>query len=159
MPTTAEGSIVVQAPISAVYALWTQFEEFPRFMGGVISVRFLTDTRLEWVAEPEGDRQQWEAEVQELVPDQKVSWAGVDGAVNSGTATFTETEDGDTQIHLVCEYSLGDQEEASETSHVEVVRNSAQKDLQQFKQLIEDGADEIEGLSEDGDAAPSEPTG
>lgn len=54
MPTTAEGSIVVQAPISAVYALWTQFEEFPRFMGGVTSVRFLTDTRLEWVAEPEG---------------------------------------------------------------------------------------------------------
>ncbi|MBE1514436.1 SRPBCC family protein [Nesterenkonia halotolerans] len=54
MPTTADGSIIVRAPISAVYALWTQFEEFPRFMGGVTSVRFLTDTRLEWVAEPEG---------------------------------------------------------------------------------------------------------
>lgn len=159
MSTTAEGSIVVQAPISAVYTLWTQFEEFPRFMGGVTSVRFLTDTRLEWIAEPEGDRQQWEAEVQELVPEQKVSWAGVDGAVNSGTATFTETEDGDTEIHLVCEYPLGDQEEASETSRVEVVRNSAQKDLQQFKELIEGSADETMPASEDGDAAVSEPTG
>ena len=159
MSTQAEGSIVVQAPISAVYALWTQFEEFPRFMGGVVSVRFVTDTRLEWVAEPEGIRQQWEAEVLELAPDQKVSWAGVDGAVNSGTATFTETEEGDTEIRLVCEYQLKDRDEASQDSHVEVVRNSAQKDLQQFKELVEDSGDEAEGLSEGGDAEPSEPTG
>lgn len=88
-----------------------------------------------------------------------MSWAGVDGAVNSGTATFTETEDGNTQIHLVCEYRLGGQDEASETSHVEVVRNSAQKDLQQFKELIEGSTDETKPPSEDGDAAVSEPTG
>lgn len=157
MSTKAEGTIVVQASISAVYTRWTQFEDFPRFMGGVTSVRFLTDTRLEWVAEPEGDRWQWEAEVLELVPDQKVSWAGVDGAVHSGTATFTETDEGHTQIHLVCEYP--DQEKASEGSHVEVVRNSAQKDLQQFKELIDDSSDQTGRFSEDGDAAPSEPTG
>ncbi|GAA1168297.1 SRPBCC family protein [Nesterenkonia sandarakina] len=163
MATRVEGTIVVQAPISAVYTRWTQFEEFPQFMGGVISVRFLTDNRLEWVAEPEGVRQQWEAEVLELVPDQKVSWAGVDGAVNSGTATFTETDEAETEIHLVCEYQLPDQEEApGGSSSVEVVRNSAQKDLQKFKELVEDSGGEAEVPSEGGEeelSEPSEPTG
>ncbi|MBE1514435.1 SRPBCC family protein [Nesterenkonia halotolerans] len=88
-----------------------------------------------------------------------MSWVGVDGAVNSGTATFTETEEGDTQIHLVCEYPRGDQDEASETGHVEVVRNSAQKDLQQFKELIEGSADETGEPYQGGDAAAGEPTG
>lgn len=60
---------------------------------------------------------------------------------------------------MVCEYSLGDQDEASKTSHVEVVRNSAQKDLQQFKELVEGSADETKPASKDGDAAVSEPTG
>jgi len=137
MSTKTEGSIVVEAPISAVYTRWTQFEEFPRFMGGVASVRFLSDTRLEWVAEPEGVRRQWEAKIVDSIPNEKVSWAGVNGVANAGAVIFAETDDGHTQIHLVCEYESEDQLEAADDAQVEVVRNSAQKDLQQFKEVIE----------------------
>jgi uncharacterized membrane protein len=47
-------SIDVNAPIRAVYDQWTQFEEFPRFMEGVKSVRQLDDTHLHWAAEIAG---------------------------------------------------------------------------------------------------------
>ena len=53
MPQVTD-SIDVKAPISAVYALWTQFEDFPKFMGGVESITQQTDTMLHWVVSIKG---------------------------------------------------------------------------------------------------------
>lgn len=158
MSGKAEGSIVVEAPVEVVYTRWTQFEEFPRFMGGVSSVHFLTDTRLAWVAELDGIRQQWEVEVLELVPEQKVSWAGVGEGVNSGTVTLTETEEGHTEVYLALRYELEDEDGASQ-SGVNVVTNPAEKDLQRFKELLEAGEDESEAWSGAFEGEPGEPTG
>jgi uncharacterized membrane protein len=38
----SDKSIIVDAPVNAVYNQWTQFEEFPQFMGGVESVTHST---------------------------------------------------------------------------------------------------------------------
>src|SRR5215204_2874476 len=45
-----EKSVDVVAPLSMVYNQWTQFEEFPEFMEGVLEVRQLDDKRLHWRA-------------------------------------------------------------------------------------------------------------
>ena len=50
MTTRVEKSIVVDVPVSTVYNQWTQFEEFPQFMGGVSEVHQLNDRTLHWVA-------------------------------------------------------------------------------------------------------------
>ena len=47
-------SVMVNVPVSRAYNQWTQFEEFPKFMGGVQSVTQLSDDRLDWVAEIAG---------------------------------------------------------------------------------------------------------
>jgi len=83
MTTTVEKSIQVDAPISAVYDQWTQFEEFPQFMGGVTQVTQLDDRRLHWVAEIAGVKREWDAEILQQVPEQTVSWAAVQGATNA----------------------------------------------------------------------------
>ena len=54
MSTKVEQSILVNVPISVAYNQWTQFEDFPQFMGGVKKVTQLGDDRLEWVAEIAG---------------------------------------------------------------------------------------------------------
>jgi uncharacterized membrane protein len=46
---TLEESIEVEAPVTATYNQWTQFEEFPRFMEGVESVTQLDDKRVHWL--------------------------------------------------------------------------------------------------------------
>ena len=51
---TIERSIEVAVPVRTAYNQWTQFEEFPRFMEGVKSVRQLDDRRLVWRAEVGG---------------------------------------------------------------------------------------------------------
>ena len=43
MTSTMTADIEVDAPIRAVYDQWTQFEEFPEFMGSVNSITQTTD--------------------------------------------------------------------------------------------------------------------
>ena len=43
MTSTMTADIEVDAPIRAVYDQWTQFEDFPEFMGSVNSITQTTD--------------------------------------------------------------------------------------------------------------------
>src|SRR4051795_7282746 len=104
MTTKVEKSIQVDVPLSTAYNQWTQFEDFPAFMGGVQEVRQLDDRRLHWVAEIAGVRREWEAEVIEQVPDQKVAWAATDGATNAGAVFFAPVGADRTEVRLHLEY-------------------------------------------------------
>ena len=46
--STIEKSIDVNVPARTAYNQWTQFEEFPRFVDGVLEVRQLDDKHLHW---------------------------------------------------------------------------------------------------------------
>jgi uncharacterized protein (TIGR02271 family) len=81
-------SIEVNAPLRAVYNQWTQFEEFPHFMQGVEEVRQEGERFLFWRAKIAGKVKEWEAEITEQVPDQRIAWESVDGSPNAGTITF-----------------------------------------------------------------------
>ena len=43
-----EKSIEVDVPVRVAYDQWTQFEDFPQFMGAVDEVRQLSDSRTHW---------------------------------------------------------------------------------------------------------------
>jgi uncharacterized membrane protein len=75
-------SIEVNCPVRAVYNQWTQFEEFPRFMAGVKEVRQLDDTHVQWHAEIWGKDEEWDAEITEQTPDERISWRSV--SIESG---------------------------------------------------------------------------
>src|SRR5262245_19117744 len=81
---TIEETIEVNLPIHTVYNQWTQFEEFPRFMEGVESVRQLDDTTLLWVANVGGQRKEWRARVTEQTPDHHIAWRSDGGEFTSG---------------------------------------------------------------------------
>ncbi|WP_282944635.1 SRPBCC family protein [Cellulomonas endometrii] len=137
MTTTVEKSLLVNVPVSVAYNQWTQFEDFPRFMGGVKKVTQLGDDRLQWVAEIAGVKREWEARILEQVPDQKVAWAATQGATNAGAVTFEDVGGGQTSVRLHLEYEpeglvekVGDK--------LNVVENQAEKDLERFKAFIED---------------------
>ena len=71
---TIEKHIDVEVPLRAAYNQWTQFEEFPRFMEGVLEVRQLDDRRLHWRAKVGGQEKAWDAEITEQVPDDLIAW-------------------------------------------------------------------------------------
>jgi ribosome-associated toxin RatA of RatAB toxin-antitoxin module len=134
--TKVEKSILVNVPVGTAYNQWTQFEDFPQFMGGIKSVKQLEDDRLEWVAEIAGVRRQWTARIVEQVPDRKVAWAATEGATNAGEVTFEDVGGGQTSVHLALEYEpegllekVGDK--------LNIVENQAEGDLDRFKAFIE----------------------
>ena len=137
MSTKVEKRILVNVPVSVAYNQWTQFEEFPRFMGGVKSVKQLSDEQLEWTAEIAGVRRQWQARIVEQSPDQRVAWAATEGATNAGSVTFEDLGGGQTSVQLSLDYEpegvvekIGDK--------LNVVEKQAEGDLERFKAFIED---------------------
>jgi uncharacterized protein YndB with AHSA1/START domain len=144
MTTTVEKTVTVNAPVSVVYNTWTQFEDFPLFMGGVKEVRQLSDTRLHWVAEIAGVQREWEATVLEQVPDQKVAWAATEGATNAGSVRFASTGPSTTVVTLNLEYEPeGLVEKAGD--FLNIVERRAEADLQNFSELIDKGGREPGG--------------
>jgi len=136
MTTEVEKTIQVAVPVSTAYDQWTQFEEFPKFLGGVHEVRQLDDRRLHWVAEIAGVRREWEAEIIEQVPDEKVAWAATDGATNAGAVFFSPVDDQQTLVRLHLEYEPeGLVEQAGDK--LGVVGRQAESDLERFKAYIE----------------------
>jgi uncharacterized membrane protein len=136
MTTKVEKTVVVDVPLSTAYNQWTQFEEFPQFMGGVEKITQLSDDRLEWVAELGGVRRQWVAKVLEQVPDHKVAWAAVEGATNAGAVTFAAVGSTQTEVNLTMEFEPeGFLETVADKLHI--VENQAEHDLENFKRFIE----------------------
>jgi uncharacterized membrane protein len=131
-----ERSIDVAAPVRAVYDQWTQFEEFPRFMEGVVEVDQIDDTHLRWVAEIGGQRREWRAEIQEQRPDERIAWASTDGARNGGVVTFHPLQDDMTRVMLQLEY---DPETVVEKAGdaMGMVERRATADLERFREFIE----------------------
>ena len=135
-PTTISDEIAVDAPLSATYNQWTQFEEFPRFMQGVEEVTQLDDTRLHWVAKIGGKRAEWDAKILTQEPDKRISWESEDGKHTRGTVMFEEVGPTSTRIRLEMTYvPEGVLEQAG--SAVGLDRRRISGDLQRFKEQIE----------------------
>lgn len=131
-----EQSIEVEVPVRAAYNQWTQFEEFPRFMEGVDSVHQLDDKRLHWRATIAGKSKEWQAEITEQRPDERIAWTSRGGAHNAGVVTFHRLSDSRTKVMLQLDY---DPEGIVETvgDAAGVVSMRVKGDLQRFKEFIE----------------------
>jgi uncharacterized membrane protein len=133
---TVEESIEVRAPLRTTYNQWTQFEEFPAFMNGVDEVRQLDDTHLRWVASFGGSSHEWEAEITEQKPDERVAWRNVDGKENAGVVTFHRLDDERTKVMVQMDYvPEGVKEKIGDALGAADRRVAA--DLERFKALIE----------------------
>lgn len=134
--STVDEQIDVERPISTVYNQWTQFEDFPRFMEGVESVRQLDDVQLHWKASIGGVEREWDAMIVEQEPDRIISWQNATGATNRGVVTFTPLGPEQTRIDLHLEFEPdGAVEQVGDK--LGVVSRRAKGDLQRFKGFIE----------------------
>lgn len=129
-------SIEVEVPVSTAYNQWTQFEEFPRFMASVQQVRQVDDTHLHWRAVVAGKEKEWDAEITEQVPDQRIAWRSTGGVRNSGVVTFERIGENRTRVRLQMDY---DPETAGEKVGAAIggVKLTTRGNLQRFKELIE----------------------
>ena len=131
-----EKSIEINVPVRTAYNQWTQFEEFPKFMEGVKHVKQLDDTHLHWKAEIGGKEKEWDAEITEQIPDERIAWRSRDGAQNAGVVTFHRLSDSTSKVMLQMEYDPdGVLEHVGDATGV--VSHRVLGDLERFKRYIE----------------------
>ena len=136
MTQTVAQSVEVEAPIERVYNQWTQFQEFPRFMEGVERIDQLDDRRLHWVASFGGETHEWDAEIVEQHPEERVAWRNVDGKDNAGVVTFHKIDQDTTRVMVQMDWAPeGIKEKIGGALGADDRRISS--DLERFKEFIE----------------------
>ena len=131
-----EASIDVDVPVRVAYDQWTQFEEFPRFMDAVESVTQLDDTHLHWVASIGGHKEEWDAEVTEQHPNERVAWKSTDGKANAGVVTFHRIDDATTRVMVQMEFEPEGMVERAGAA-IGAPDRRVKGDLERYKELIE----------------------
>jgi len=133
---TIEKAIDINVPVRTAYNQWTEFEEFPRFMEGVESVKQLNDMTLLWVANVGGERKEWRARITEQVPDHHISWRSEGGDFTSGMVSFQALGPDKTRVTVRLNYEpkgvtekLGDM--------LGIGSRRVEGDLERFKDFIE----------------------
>lgn len=130
-------TIDVDVPVQTAYNQWTQFESFPSFLDEVESIQQRDDTHLHWKVKVGGVEREFDAEVTEQHPDERVAWRSVGGDTHhAGVVTFHKLSDTSTRVTAQIDWEPeGLLERVG--SLVGVGQHAVKKDLKNFKEFIE----------------------
>ncbi len=138
-------TVTINRPPEELYRFWRDFENLPRVMSHIESVRTTGATRSHWVARaPGGSKVEWESEVIADQPDRYIAWRSLPGAdvPNSGSVRFEPAPGGrGTEITVELEYKPPGGRLGSSLSKLlgQAPEQQTQEDLRRFKQLMETG--------------------
>jgi uncharacterized membrane protein len=136
MPQVIE-TIDVNVPVSTAYNQWTQFESFPKFLSYVESITQVTDTLTAWKVKVGGIEREFEAEITEQHPDERVAWNSTGGEEDhAGVVTFHKLSDTETRVTVQLDWKAsGLVEKAGAVLGVD--NHIIKGDLKKFKEFIE----------------------
>lgn len=145
-------TVDVNVPVSVAYNQWTQFTEFPKFLDEVESIDQVTDTLTVWRVKVGPVEKQFEAEITEQHPDERVAWNSTGGEVDhAGVITFHKLSDTETRLTVQIDWEpTGFLEKVGSTLGAD--NHAIKKDLQNFKEYIESKGSEDGGWRGDVEA-------
>jgi uncharacterized membrane protein len=130
-----EKDVTINAPAQKVFETWTDWENFPRFMKHVESVKPIGGDKYHWKAQIGPFTKEWDAEVMGFEPYRSVTWRATTGAENAGAITLSERGN-ITEMHVVISYDPNWFETLGDAVTKTVSRN-VEEDLERFKRLVE----------------------
>ncbi|MGP3534582.1 SRPBCC family protein [Microbacterium sp. RD1] len=130
-------TIDVDVSVRTAYNQWTQFESFPSFLDEVVSITQRDDTHLHWKVRVGGVEREFDAEVTEQHPDERVAWRSTGGETDhAGVVTFHKLSDTSTRVTVQIDWEPeGLLEKVG--SLVGAGSHAVKKDLKNFKEFIE----------------------
>lgn len=143
--TQVKNSLIINRPPEELYQYWHNFENLPKIMQHLESVKVTGERRSHWVAKaPAGTSVEWDAEVTEDRPNELIAWRSLEGSDvdNSGSVRF-ETAPGKrgTIVKVEINYTPPGGALGSLVAKLfgEEPGQQAQESLRSFKQLMETG--------------------
>jgi len=135
--SSVQESVDVAVPVRVAYNQWTQFESFPHFMDGVESITQLDDTHNHWVTKVGGIRREFDTQITEQHPDERIAWTTVEGEVHqAGVVTFHRLAEDMTRVTIQIDWTpQGLVEKAG--AALQVPEHRVKADAKRFKEYIE----------------------
>jgi uncharacterized membrane protein len=134
--STVEQTIDVEVPVRTAYDQWTQFEDFPHFMEDVERIEQLDDTTVRWHVKILGSERNFDADITEQEPDQRIAWRSRGETKHAGVVTFHKLDEGQTRVTLQMDVEPTDWVEKAGDA-LGVIDHNVKRDLKQFKEFIE----------------------
>ena len=142
-----ETAFLINRSSEELYRFWRNFENLPRIMTHLESVRVIDDRRSHWVARAgrlPGGRIEWDAEVTRDDPNELIAWQSLSGSdiETAGQVRFAPAlGDRGTEVHVFMEYvpPAGKLGEWIATLFGAHPYRLIHEDLRNFKRLMEMG--------------------
>lgn len=140
-----ESSRTIMKPAEELYRFWRNFENLPRFMDNLESVRVIDDKRSHWTAKaPAGTTVEWDAQIINEKENELIAWRSLENADvdNAGSVRFLPGPNGrGTEVRVVIDYipPAGRVGFAIAKLFGREPRQQVEEDLRKFKQLMEAG--------------------
>lgn len=141
-----EKSVTINKAPAELYKFWRDFENLPKFMQHVESVRVDDDKHSHWVVKaPAGRTVAWDATIHNERENELIAWRSIDGQIrNAGTVTFKPAPSGrGTEVKVTLEYEPPAHTGALGATIAKLFGEEpaiqVADDLRHFKQLMEAG--------------------
>lgn len=142
---TVEKVLTINKPPQEVYEFWHNLENMPRFMRHLEAVRTTGGRTSHWKARgPAGVTVEWDAEILEDYPGQRISWQSLGNAdiPNEGSVEFMEAPGGrgtELKVNLTYRPPGGTAGKiAAKVAHG-INAQVIEEDLKRLKQILETG--------------------
>ena len=141
-----ERSVTIKKSPEELYKFWRDFDNLPKFMQHVESVRVDDEKHSHWVIKaPAGRTVEWDAVIHNERENELIAWRSLEGQVNNaGTVLFHPAPGGrGTEVKVVLEYEPPGHTGALGATIAKLFGEEpaiqVADDLRRFKQLMETG--------------------
>lgn len=98
-----EKSIQIGRPVDEVFHAWAELDRLSQWSGCVESVRNMGE-RSHWRVKVNGRRLEWDAEIEQFIPNQAIGWKSLNGPKHTGRITFSPLGH-DTLVQVTMNYA------------------------------------------------------
>jgi hypothetical protein len=153
-------AVDVAVPLQTAYNQFTQFEEWPQFMHRLDQATQEDDTDVSFRTKIWGMSREFEAQIVQQRPDERIMWNVSKGVQHTGVVTFHELADRLTRIQVSLDVEPGSLIEKAARG-MRHVKRAVRADLARFRAFIE--MQEVEtgawrGVIEDGEVVKEHPS-
>jgi uncharacterized membrane protein len=129
-------AVDIGVPLSTAYNQWTQFEEWPQFMHRLDQATQEDDCNVSFKTKIWGMSKEFEAQIVEQRPDERIMWTVNQGVTHTGVVTFHELADRLTRVQVSLDVEPGSLLEKAARG-MRHVKRAVRADLARFKAFIE----------------------
>ena len=126
----------VAVPVDKAYEAWENFDQYPKFMHRVLSVRKKGNDRVRWEEKIWFSKRQWEGRITDRRKNDRIAWKTTSGMSHKGIVSFHKLDDNLTRVMVTMEFEPNGMMEKM-ASGLRFVKRAVQADLARYKAYVE----------------------